>query len=428
MTTIEFPRLFRVRQRFERPRVDDVAAEVEAQLARLRLAERIAPGESVAISAGSRGIANIDTIIRATVEHLRKVGAKPFIVPAMGSHGGGTAEGQRAIIEGYGITEQRMGCPIRATMETVVVCHTPEGVPVHFDRFAFEADHVLVCGRVKPHTNFVGDIESGLMKMMLIGLGKHEGAKVYHRAIHDYSFGHIVRSVASEVLAKCGVVAGLAIVENAYDETAHIEAVPPEQFESREKELLVMARRWMPRLPFDRCDLLLIDEIGKNISGAGMDTNVVGRKYLDHRTAEHETPKVKWIAVRGLTKETHGNAAGIGIAEFCTRRAVEQTDWRITKINCMTAGHPQGAMTPVVFDSDRELLSAALPALGMTEPKNARILWIRDTLHVAEVECSEPYLDEAMQRDDLQIIASPRKMAFDGQGNLLPLETMLATG
>jgi len=420
--------LFRVRQHFERTQVPDVAAEVESQLGRLALGDKVLTGQSVAVSAGSRGIANIDTILKAAVDHLLRLGAKPFIVPAMGSHGGGTAEGQQAILERYGITETRIGCPIRASMETVVVCQTPEGVPVHFDRFAFEADHVLVCRRVKPHTNFVGDIESGLMKMMLIGLGKHEGAKVYHRAIHDYSFGHIVRSVATEVLAKCDVVAGLAIVENAYDETALIEAVSPERFESREKELLVLARQWIPRLPFERCDLLLIDEIGKDISGAGMDTNVVGRKYLDHRTAEHETPKVKWIAVRGLTEQTHGNAAGIGIADFCTRRTVEQTDWSITKINCMTAGNPQGAMTPVVYDADRELLSASLPALGMTQPKDARILWIRDTLHLAEVECSEVYLDEARERDDLQIIASPRKMEFDARNNLLPLESILAGG
>jgi len=426
LSDTQFPRIFRVRQHFARPLVEDIGSEVAKQLERLDLKSKIAPEATVAISAGSRGIANIDTIIRAIVDHLRQIGARPFIVPAMGSHGGGTAEGQKAILAGYGITEAEMGCPIQASMETVVVCHTPEGVPVHFDRFAYDADHVVVCGRVKPHTNFVGDIESGLMKMMLIGLGKHEGAKVYHRAIHDHSFGHIVRSVAEKVLAECNVVAGVAIVENAYDETARIEAVAPAEFESREKELLKLAREWMPRLPFDRCDLLLIDEIGKNISGAGMDTNVVGRKFLDHRTAEHETPKVKWIAVRGLTEETHGNAAGIGIAEYCTQRAVEQTDWRITKINCMTAGHPQGAMTPVVFDSDREILEAALPALGMTEPKDARILWIRDTLHLAEVECSEVYLDEATSREDLQIVASPRKMEFDLQGNLRGLESMLA--
>ena len=229
----DFPAIFRVRQQFDNPRVDDVAATVESELAKLSLGDKIQPGQSVAITAGSRGIANINVIIRGIAEHLRSVGAEPFIVPAMGSHGGGTAEGQRKIIESYGITESYCGCPIRATMETEVVCNAAEGFPVHFDKHAFGADHVVVCGRVKPHTNFVGSIESGLMKMMLIGLGKHNGARIYHRAIQDFNFGQIVRSVAREVLSKCRIVAGLAIVENSYDETAKIEAVAPSEFEER---------------------------------------------------------------------------------------------------------------------------------------------------------------------------------------------------
>ncbi|MDP6467585.1 MAG: lactate racemase domain-containing protein, partial [Pirellulaceae bacterium] len=297
-----YPLMFRVRQTFERPRVDDIPAAVDAQLSQLELSKTIQPGQSVAITAGSRGIANIHLIIKAAVDHLRAIGAEPFIVPAMGSHGGGTAEGQRKIIECYGITESYCGCPIRASMETEVVCEAEEGFPVHFDRHAFTADHVIVCGRVKPHTGFTGDIESGLMKMMLIGLGKHAGAKVYHRAIKDNSFGQIVRSVAREVLSKCRIAAGLAIIENGYDETAKIAAVAPSDFEEREKELLVEAKQWMPRLPFKTADLLLIDEIGKNISGTGMDTNIVGRKYRDHIAREDEFPKVRYIAIRGLTK------------------------------------------------------------------------------------------------------------------------------
>ncbi|HUT95783.1 MAG TPA: lactate racemase domain-containing protein, partial [Thermoguttaceae bacterium] len=270
-----YPLMFRVRQRFEAPRLDDVAAEVHAQLERLSLAAKVKPGDSVAIAAGSRGVANVHVILRSIVEHLQALDARPFIVPAMGSHGGGTAEGQRNVVESYGITEEFVGCPIRSTMETVVVCRTAEGFPVHFDRFAYEADHVVVCNRVKPHTRFVGEIESGLMKMMLIGLGKCEGASIYHRAILDYSFDQIIRSVTGEVFRNCGILAGMAIVENAYDETALVEAVPPEQFESREKELLLLAKKWMARLPFRHVDLLLIDRIGKDISGAGLDTNVV---------------------------------------------------------------------------------------------------------------------------------------------------------
>lgn len=413
-----YPTMFRVRQTFEAPRVADVAVEVHAQLSRLALAGRVRAGQSVAITAGSRGVANIGPILRAIVEHLKALGARPFVVPAMGSHGGGTAEGQRQVIESYGVTEAALGCPIRAGMETVVVCRTPEGIPVHFDRHAFEADHVVVVNRVKPHTRFVGDIESGLMKMMLIGLGKCEGAKVYHRAIQDYSFGQIIRSVAGEVLKKCRVLCGVGIVENARDETARIEAVLPEEFESREKQLLALARRWMARLPFDRVDLLLIDQIGKNISGTGLDTNVVGRKFDDHKAMPDEFPKVKVIVVRGLTPQTHGNAVGMGIAEFCKSRMLRETDFEATRLNAITAGHVSAAMPPLDYQSDREILDIALSTVGLVDPPQAKILWIRNTLDLIEVECSHAYLDEAGKRKDLEILTNPRDLPLDREGNL----------
>jgi hypothetical protein len=264
----------------------------------------------------------------------------------------------------------------------------------------------------------VGDIESGLMKMMLIGLGKHEGAKVYHRAIQNYSFGQIVRSVAARVIEKCHILAGLAIVENAYDETALMAGVAVPELEAREKELLVMARKWLPRLPFPKADILLVDEIGKNISGAGLDTNVVGRKYQCHTAAEHEYPKIKRIVVRGLTEETAGNASGIGMAEFCTSRVVRETDMHITRINCLTSGHVAACMMPVDFETDREILDAALPTIGLVEPPDARLMWIRNTLDVAELECSEAYLLEARSREGLEILTEPRELPFDERGNL----------
>ncbi|MFP6672448.1 MAG: lactate racemase domain-containing protein [Pirellulaceae bacterium] len=422
-----YPQLFRLRQQFEGPVVDDVAGEVEQQLASLALAEKIQPGQSVAITAGSRGIANIEIIIRGICQHLKALGAEPFIVPAMGSHGGGTAAGQQQIIESYGITEEFCGCPIRASMDTVVVCEAEEGFPVHFDQQASEADHVFVCGRVKPHTGFHGDIESGLMKMMLIGLGKHAGALIYHRAIMNYSFGQIVRSVAREVLAKCRIVGGLAIVENAYDETAKLAGVAPENFEEEEKGLLVLAKQWMPRLPFDQVDVLTIDEIGKNISGSGLDTNVVGRKYLDHRAADEEYPKVKKIIVRGLTAETHGNAAGIGLAEFCLSRVVEQMNVQATRVNCLTGGHPTGAMIPLDYETDRETLDMALSTIGLIKPLESRLMWIRDTLDVAEVECSAAYLEEAQQRADLEVLTPLRDMPFDADGNLPDVQALAQT-
>jgi Lactate racemase N-terminal domain len=418
MAASKYPQFFRLRQKFPRPRVEDVAGEVTRQLERLQLGGTIKPGQSVAITAGSRGIANIPLIIRAIAQHLQKVGAKPFIVPAMGSHGGGTAAGQRAVLEKYGITEEYCGCPIRATMETVIVCRTPEGIPVHFDRFAYEADHVVLCGRIKPHTNFIGDIESGLMKMMLLGLGKYEGAKIYHRAILDHSFGQIVRSVASEVLSKGHVAAGVGIVENGYDETALLEAIRPSEIEEREKQLLVKAKEWMPRLPFNSVDILIVDEMGKDISGSGLDTNVVGRKYHRHQAAEHEFPKVRRIVVRGLTPASMGNAIGIGMAEFCSTRLVRETNREATWINALASSSVDSVMLPIHFETDREILDAALPTIGLTEPPQAKVLWIKNTLHLAEVECSAAYLPEAREREDLEVLTSPRELPFDEAGNL----------
>ena len=414
----DFTKVFRLRQTFDATRVDDVAAEVRDQLSRLQLDKKIHPGQTVAVTAGSRGIANIQHIIRAIVGYLTQLGAEPFVVPAMGSHGGGTAQGQRQVIESYGITEEFIGCPIRAGMETAVVCQAAEGFPVHFDRYAYQADHVLVCGRVKPHTAYAGDIESGLMKMMLIGLGKCNGATVYHRAIQDYSFARIIRSVAREVIEKCRILAGVAIVENAFDQTARIEAVRPAEFEDREKELLVLAKKWLPRLPFQHVDVLLIDEIGKNISGVGFDANVVGRKYNDHRAVEDEFPKVKRIAVRGMTAETHGNSIGIGLAEFCKSQLLRETDFEAVRLNALVSGHVSAGMLPLDYQTDREMLQAALSTIGMAEPPDAKLLWIVNTLKLAEVECSAAYLDEARRRGDLEILSGLRDLPFDAEGNL----------
>ena len=414
----QYPEIFRIRQKFDRPVIDNIPAEVEAELSRLNLGAAIQPGQSVAITAGSRGIANIHIIIKSIVSHLKGLGAEPFVVPAMGSHGGATAEGQQHIVEGYGITEDYVGCPIRSSMETVIVCDAKEGFPVHFDKNAYGADHVVVCGRVKPHTTFVGDIESGLMKMMLIGLGKYEGAKTYHRAIKDHSFGQIVRSVAKEVLSKCRIVAGLAVVENGYDETAKLKAVGPNEFEEREKELLVLAKQWMPRLPFKQADLLVVDKIGKNISGSGMDSNVVGRKFLEHRAGDDEWPKVRTIFLRGLTEETHGNATGIGMAEFALTRAVDAMDIAITRRNCITGGSPTGAMIPLHYQTDKEVLEATLPEMGLTAVPDTKVMWIHNTLEVSELECSVAYLDEARQSNEIDILSEPRPLPLDNNGNL----------
>ena len=419
-----YPLMFRVRQNFERPRVDDLPAEVLRQLGGVGLGEKVSKGQSVAITVGSRGIANGRVIVRAMVDFFRELGAKPFVVPAMGSHGGATAEGQTGVLASYGITEKYLGCPIRSNMDTVVVCKAAEGFDVHFDRHAFEADHVVVFNRIKPHTGFVGDIESGLMKMMLIGLGKRNGAVVYHRAILDYSFAQIIRSVVGEVLENCNILAGLAVVENAHEETAQIEAVLPEEFETREKELLKAARQWMGKLPFKHVDLLLIDRIGKNISGTGLDTNVVGRKYNENKAVEGEYPKVRVISIRGLTPETHGNATGMGIAEYCRTQLLEETDFELTRLNAITAGHVSVAMTPLDYATDREIIEIALGTTGLTEPPDAKVLWIPNTLELAEMECSAAYLEEARGRDDLEVLSGLRELPFDAAGNLPEVATL----
>lgn len=415
---VEFPRMFRVRQSWPRPRIDDIAAAVAARLERLELGQKIRPGQTVAITAGSRGIAQIALVLRSVADHLRRLGAEPFLVPAMGSHGGGTAAGQLRVLESYGITESFCGCPIRAGMETVVVAQAEQGFPIHFDRHAHAADHVFICGRVKPHTMLAGKFQSGLVKMLLIGLGKKNGAQTYHRAMLDFGFDAFAPAVARRLIRECRVVGGLAVLENAYDEVAELVALAPEEFEPREPALLRQASEWMPRLPFDSVDVLVIDEIGKNVSGSGLDTNVVGRKFNDHAAAPDERPKVRRIIVRGLTAATHGNAVGIGIAEFCKTSVIEQMDRQSTWLNGLTAGHVSAAMQPLHYATDRELLEAAMSTLGLVEPPNARLMWIKNTLDLAEVACSTAYLDEAKRGTDLQILAPPAPLPLDSAGNL----------
>jgi hypothetical protein len=413
-----YPQTFRVRQVLDRPRIEDVPARVEAEMAKLRLADRVRPGETVAIGVGSRGIAQIDKIVRAVAQQFLRLEARPFIVPAMGSHGGGKAEGQRAILESYGVTESFCGCPIRASMETIVVEQAADGFPIHFDRIAAEADHVFICPRVKPHTSFVGRIESGMMKMLLVGLGKHEGARVFHRAIHDFSFDEIVRSVGRRVLDRCRILGAMAVVENAYSEVALLAGVAPQDFERADEELLARAKQLMPRLPFDFAHVLIVDQIGKDISGSGIDTNVVGRKYRDGRQAYNETPQMRRIIVRGLTPATHGVAHGVGLADFCKTRLVRQTDVDSTWVNGLASGSVWISAFPLHFETDRELLDASLAIIGLVEPPNAKLLWIKNTLDLEEVECSAAYLNEARERPDLEILTGLRDLPLDESGNL----------
>src|SRR6266446_1736062 len=341
--TMGYPRMLEVRQRFDTPRVDDVAGTVAAELARIGVRGRIQPGATVATGVGS---------------------------------------------------------------------------PIHFDRTAFEADHVTIVNRVKPHTNFAGEIESGLLKMTTIGLGKHTGAALYHRAIVDHGFDHVVRSAGQVILARGRIAFGLALVENGYDETALVEAVPAAAFPERDQALLVLAKRWLPRLPVHRPDLLIVDEMGKNVSGSGMDTNVVGRK--PHGRLEDD-PQVKRLFVRELTPETRGNAYGIGLADFATSRLIRAIDYRTTAVNSLTAANPEAAALPIHFDSDREVIDAALASAGLAPAERARVVRIRNTLQLDRLLVSEACRAELAARGNVEIIEPPHELAFDEAGNLPPL-------
>lgn len=408
----KLPRFFRLRQSFERPRIDDIRAAVKSELG--RVCKQDLNGKRVAITAGSRGISNIAQVTRACVDFVRSRGAEPFVVPAMGSHGGATAEGQLTVLASFGITEATMGCPIHSSMDAVQVCIADEGFPVYFDRYAHDADGVLVVNRIKPHTRFAGAIESGLMKMMLIGLGKQTGAEIYHRTLVQHPFDTIVRSVAKEVIARCNIIGGLAILENAYEETAAIRALPAADIESGEPGLLAQVKKWMPSLPFDHAELLVIDQIGKNISGTGMDTNVVGRKKNDHAAIHGDRPSLHHIYVRGLTTETHGNASGIGLAEMCHRRVLADIDRAATRMNCITAGHVTGAMLPIDFENDWDALTTACQLAGYIPPAEVPVMWIKDTLHLGEVECSEVFWDAAHQLQ-AQVFQAQAATASAGQ-------------
>ena len=412
-----FPRMVRVRQTFPRPRVADIPRTVAEALA--AAGTPIKRGDTVAVGAGSRGIANIAVVVGAAVRWLLDMGARPFVFPAMGSHGGGTPEGQLSVLEHYGITAATMGCPVRATMEVVQVGEAL-GLPVWVDRYAAEADWIGLVNRIKPHTDFKGSIESGLFKMMTIGCGKHRGAIQYHRANIRHGYETVIAAVGREVLARARIGFGLGVVENGYDETARIEAFNAADLEAGERRLLKDARDWMARLPFSPLDVLIIEEIGKNISGSGMDTNVIGRPSNPHEPFPAD-PKILWIVALDLTEESYGNATGIGNADFASRRLVDKIDMKPTLINCITACAPNGAKVPATYDTDREAIETALSCIGLTPPEDARVIRIRNTLMLGELEISESLLPEVAKRETLTQLGAPTPLPFDAAGNLVRL-------
>lgn len=415
---MKYPSMVRIKQNFSTNSIADIPAAVRSEIAKIRPGEIIRPGNSVAITAGSRGIANMQTIVAAMVSELKKMGAKAFIVPAMGSHGGATAEGQKKILEHYGITEAAMGAPIQSSMQVVEIGTTADGVPVLLDRNAFQADHIIVVNRVKPHTDFKAEIESGLLKMMAIGLGKQKAADHYHNVFMRLGHYHVITSVAREIIRRCPIAFGLAVVENQRDETEIIQAIAPDKIEATERELLIKAKGFLPCIPFDAIDILIVDEMGKDISGTGMDQNVIARTVIPYHQVPAK-PKITRIFVRDLSAGSEGNATAIGNADFTTRRLVDKIDHRATYMNAITSSCPEAVRIPPNFECDREVLDVAFKTIGDIQPQNTRIVHIRDTLHLEEMYISEPMLAETEGIKEVSICGLPAPMEFDSQDNLI---------
>ena len=417
---MDFPKMFRVRQKFEAPAIDDIPREIALQVSRLGLEKRVRPGQTVAVACGSRGIANYSTIVQATVNSLQQLGLEPFIVPAMGSHGAATAEGQKRVLEHYGISEERIGAPIRSSLEVVQIGETEDGIPVFLEKLASEADRVVPINRIKSHTDFDYEIESGLMKLMAIGLGKQKGAATYHQAILTYGYPRVILTVARKILESGRILCGVATVENGLAQTSQIAVVRPEELEQREKELLKEAKRLEARLPFEEADILIIDEMGKDISGTGFDTKVVGRIHMPLVTREPEAPRVKRIVVCDLSENSEGNAVGVGIADFVTRRLVDKIDFDALYMNAISGVSPEQAKIPVTLKDDREAIEVAIKSVGLILCEKLKIIRIKNTKHLGEVDISQAYEEELPDRDDLEIISERRPMAFDQQGYLEP--------
>lgn len=400
------------------PAIDRLDHEVGAALSALHLTNERLRGRSVAIAVGSRGVASLKEITRAVCEWLKERGALPFVFPAMGSHGGATAEGQRQLLENYGVVAEFIGAPLRSAMETVSLGETPEGFPVFMDHLAHEADAVLVMNRVKPHTTFSGSIESGLLKMMAVGMGKAEGAREFHRAARRHGYEKVIRAVAATVLASGKILCGLGVIENELHQVCAVRAASAEGMVSLDEACLAEARRLVPRLPFSEIDLLVVDEIGKNISGTGMDTKVIGRGV---QLSPGEAPKISLIYARDLTAESGGNALGIGLADLVHERLRSKIDFDMMYVNARTSMSHQLVRLPMVLPSDREAFAFALELSGKPNPSEQRIAWIRNTQNLDRLAISESLCGEASGLPGWQLSPESMHPEFDAEGNLSAL-------
>lgn len=415
---IRLPRMVHIRQKFKTQKVDNIAQAVTEQFKRPEVRAKVKPGMSIAVGVGSRGIANIAECTRQVIAELKALGAKPFVFPAMGSHGGATAEGQRQVLEDYGVTENFIGCPIRSSLE-VVQLGTLEGMPVYMDKTASEADGFAFVCRIKPHTNFRAPIESGIVKMMAIGMGKITGATELHTNGMD-AFGELLPKAARFIMSKKNFLIGVGMVENAADETALIEAVPAEQLWEREPVLQAKAKQMMARICFDEVDVLVIEHMGKNISGSGFDPNITGRnaRFIEWNMQ----PLVKKIVVLGLTPETHGNATGVGSADVITMRLYKEIDIAKTYTNIIASTYLDGGGIPMIMNTDADAIRLAAKTVVRKKPEDTRIVRIRNTLELIDIQVSEPLMGEVRARpEQFEIVGEPEAFKFDGKGTLYPM-------
>ena len=416
---MEFPKMSRIRQNFEAPTLNNIHNEVVSRIESVISSSTIREGQTVAIGCSSRGIKNYASIVKATTESLLQMNLKPFIFPAMGSHGAASSAGQKKVLENYGISEDTMGVPIKSSLDVVQIGKTEDHIPVYIDKFANAADHIVLINRIKHHTEFDSDIESGLMKMMAIGFGKKIGATIYHKAIMVHGYPKIIKSVARIVLQSEKVLFGVGIVENSLNQTSKIGVLRPHELEEKEKELLLEAKRLAARLPFEDIDVLIIDEMGKDVSGTGFDTKVVGRILMPLVVSEPDTPRVKRIVVCDLTKDTEGNADGVGIADFVTQRLVDKIDLNALYINAIAGAEPEHAKIPLTLKNDQEAIEVAIGSVGIIPQEELKIMRIKNTMRLSEVEVSEAYRNEILKREDLEIVEEAISMEFDKNGNLI---------
>jgi hypothetical protein len=415
LSDVNLPKLAKVRQTFDAARLTDVAGALRRELARVEISRRVRPGMRVAVAVGSRGVAEIPTLARVTVEELKRLGAEPFVVPAMGSHGGATAEGQREVLANLGVTEASVGCPILSSMAVVEIGRLDNGLPVYIDEHAYKADGIVVINRVKPHTAFRGENESGLVKMITIGLGKQKGAESCHAFSFKYMAEHIV-AMARITLAKMPVLFGVGSVENAYDQVARVVAVTPEELIDSDRRLLVEAKGYMASLPFSQIDVLVVDRIGKDISGDGMDPNITGRYPTPYASGG---PDIAKVAVLDLTEATHGNANGLGKADVVTRRLVDKINFAVMYCNALTSTVFEPVKIPMVMECDLDAVKAAIKACNARNMSKVRLVRIQDTLHLDEILVSEALLAEAADHPRLAVAGEPAAMRFDAAGNFI---------